>query len=67
MVVLILALCIPATAFVTGFFVLKGVKVGQGTDEPKTVYKEPKEPQQQEQRDFANTLQEWLNGEQRES
>lgn len=68
--VIILALCIPVTAMVTGFFVLKGVQLGLEIQKPKeTPVKEIMEvvekPQQQPETkpiQIDEILNEWLNG-----
>ncbi|MEN2765769.1 hypothetical protein [Ornithinibacillus xuwenensis] len=66
MVALILAICVPVTAFVTGYFTLKGVKVGLGTEEPKIIHKEADEEEEQEEpqenTELASMLSEWING-----
>lgn len=62
MVTLILALCIPVTAYVTGFFVIKGVKVGMGLEEPETVYKEQEKPKEEQENPIPAIFNEWLNG-----
>jgi hypothetical protein len=69
--VIILALCIPVTALVTGFFTLKGVHLGlkwqyeiKHEEKPSMVIPNPVEPileaRQKERQE--NLLNEWLNG-----
>lgn len=66
--VIILALCIPVTAMVTGFFVLKGVRLGLDLtpkEQPiKEVIKEVEKPQQPATKPIQidEILNEWLNG-----
>jgi hypothetical protein len=78
MVTIILALCIPVTAIVTGFFVLKSIQLGlkwqiETKQEqiptlqvnpiaPIIKAKQEKESMQQE-KETTSILHEWLNGE----
>ncbi|MBS4200285.1 hypothetical protein KHA93_11650 [Bacillus sp. FJAT-49732] len=66
---IILSLCIPLTAFVVGFLVLKSVQLGlrwqiqTAKQEPPTM-ENPIQPilDSKQEDDVANILDEWVNG-----
>jgi hypothetical protein len=72
---IILALCIPVTAIVTGFFVLKAVQLGlrwqiqtAKQEQPSMEIQNPiqliveERQQEKQEKEQANILYEWLNG-----
>lgn len=68
---IILALCIPVTSLVTGFFVLKAVQLGlrwqiqtKQEQQPTMEIKNPITPvlHQRQEKEQTNILAEWLNG-----
>jgi hypothetical protein len=72
---IILALCIPLTAFVVGFLVLKSVQLGlrwqiqtSKQEQPTLEIQNPMQPiiearqQEKQEKEQANILYEWLNG-----
>ena len=71
---IILALCIPITAIVVGFFVLKAVQLGlrwqietKNEQKPTMELKNPIEPiiQSKQEKEQINLLHEWINGEEK--
>ena len=71
--VIILAICIPVTALVTGFFTLKGVHMGlkwqyEMKHEQKPEMDSPIAPvvnpfiNEKQEKQAANIMEEWLNG-----